>query len=406
MNMVNLTLNGKPAEAECEPRTHLADFIRDTHNLTGTHIGCEHGVCGACTVLVDGVPTRSCITFAASCERAAVTTVEGLDSDEIATELRTAFSREHGLQCGYCTPGMLISARDVVMRMQNPTEHDIRVVMSGNLCRCTGYVGIIRAIQNVIVDRRARGIDAVPDGGRNRLGPAGSGNADATAQKDRKEAITGKGSEKPAVSAAVAAFRKDSDWTPQTTLEQHFVVNHPPEVVWDFFGNVDEVATCLPGASLIGEPVGKNVEGKIKVKIGPISAEFQGVAEIERNDAQHAGMIEGAGKDKRSNSTTRGRIIYKVKEGGTAEEAEVDVTIGFTLTGVLAQFSRSGLVQDVANRIIGAFVENLEAKLTHQAEGGSGELTPVAAEFNAGSLMFAVIFGRIKRFFAWIFQHS
>ena len=111
--------------AEAEPRMHLADFIRETQTLTGTHLGCEHGVCGACTVLVDGVPVRSCIAYAVACGGASVTTIEGLDEDEIGKELRAAFTREHALQCGYCTPGMLISAYDLVVRAQAPSEQDI-----------------------------------------------------------------------------------------------------------------------------------------------------------------------------------------------------------------------------------------------------------------------------------------
>jgi carbon-monoxide dehydrogenase small subunit len=400
MNTVNLTINGKTASAACEPRTHLADFLRDTHNLTGTHIGCEHGVCGACTILVDGVPTRSCITFAAACDGAEVTTVEGLDNDEIATELRAAFSREHGLQCGYCTPGMLVSARDVVLRMQDPTEHDIRFIMSGNLCRCTGYVGITRAIQSIIADRRARGIAAVPDGGRARLGPAGSGNAgSASAGGKAVSAAPSPKSSMPSVTTA----RKDDGWKPQTTFTQSFTVAHPADVVWEFFGRVGEVASCLPGASLTGEPVDGHVEGQIKVKVGPISAEFHGVADIARDDTSRTGTIEGAGKDKRSNSATRGRIAYAVNEGDEPGKTRVDVTIGFTLTGMLAQFSRSGLVQDVANRLIGVFVQNLEARLRHRAQGGAPERAPVTAEFDAGSLVSAVILGQIKGFFAKLF---
>ncbi len=100
-----------------EPRTHLADFLRDSRDLTGTHLGCEHGVCGACTILVDGAPVRSCITYAVACDGAEVATIEGLDDDEITRELRDAFQREHALQCGYCTPGMLVSARDLVLRL-------------------------------------------------------------------------------------------------------------------------------------------------------------------------------------------------------------------------------------------------------------------------------------------------
>lgn len=400
MNKVALIVNGSPATAVVEPRTHLADFLRETQNLTGTHIGCEHGVCGACTLLIDGVPARSCITFAAMCEGARITTVEGLDNDEIAAELRGAFSREHGLQCGYCTPGMIVSARDVVLRMEDPSEHDIRVAMSGNLCRCTGYVGIVRAIQGVIADRRARGIRAILDGGRKELGPAGSGHgavatAAAVAPARMPEA------KKPAATQAASTSRTDADWKPQTSFVQSFTVAHPADVVWDFFGRVGEVASCLPGASLNGEPVDGHVQGMIKVKVGPIAADFHGVADVTRDEATRSGTIIGSGKDSRSNSATKGVISYSVKQGDSPDQTRVDVTIGFTLTGVLAQFSRSGLVQDVANRLIGAFVQNLEARLAHP--GGGDGAPAVAAEFDAGSLMTSLIKDKIKGLFAKLF---
>ncbi len=176
-----LTINGRLVSATVEPRMHLADFLREKQNLTGTHLGCEHGVCGACTVLINGEPARSCITYAVACEGASITTIEGLDEDEIVRELRAAFSREHALQCGYCTPGMLVSARDLVLRAEGPSEQQIRVAMSGNLCRCTGYVGIVRAIASTITARRARGITAVTVT-RRALGPVGSGNAAATGE--------------------------------------------------------------------------------------------------------------------------------------------------------------------------------------------------------------------------------
>src|SRR5258706_5759262 len=179
MKTINLTVNGKSISASVEPRTQLADFLRDTLNLTGTHLGCEHGVCGACTLFIDGVPARSCITFAVACDGASITTIEGFADDEIMRALREAFSREHALQCGYCTPGMLASARDIVMRMPDASEHDIRVAMSGNLCRCTGYVGIVRAIQRVIAERKAKGL-AAPVNATTALGPAGSGHARPT----------------------------------------------------------------------------------------------------------------------------------------------------------------------------------------------------------------------------------
>ncbi|MGQ9366122.1 (2Fe-2S)-binding protein [Azospirillum sp. ST 5-10] len=152
---ISLTVNGKPVTAEVAPRTHLADFLRERQLLTGTHLGCEHGVCGACTILIDGQPARSCITYAVACEGRSVTTVEGLDDDPVAAQLRDAFSTEHGLQCGFCTPGMLVAARDVVLRRPDADDADVRVAMSGNLCRCTGYVGIVNAIRRVLDDRKA-----------------------------------------------------------------------------------------------------------------------------------------------------------------------------------------------------------------------------------------------------------
>lgn len=400
MSMIHLKINGKPVDGSCEPRTHLADFLRETHGLTGTHIGCEHGVCGACTVLVDGVPTRSCITLAAACEGASVTTVEGLDEDEIAAELRAAFSKEHGLQCGYCTPGMLVSARDLVLRMEAPSEQEIRVAMSGNLCRCTGYVGIVRAIQNVIADRRARGIAALASGGRTALGPAGSGNARVREAAAAAPAATQPSQTRSARSSSPA--RRDDGWKPQTTFEQSFTVAHPADVVWEFFGRIDEVAACLPGASLNGAPVDGHVEGQIKMKVGPISAEFHGDADITRDEATRTGTIYGTGRDRRSNSATRGRIGYAVQEAEEPGRTRVDISVGFTLSGMLAQFSRSGLVQDIANRLIAAFVQNLEARLSHQAGGASAE-PPAPTALNAGALMSAVVISQVKQFFARIF---
>ena len=154
MKDVNFTVNGRPVAARVEPRTSLADFLREHELLTGTHLGCEHGVCGACTILIDGAPARSCIAYAVACEGADIRTIEGLDEDPVTDELRTAFSAEHALQCGYCTPAMLISARDIVLRLPGADEPRIRRELAGNLCRCTGYLGIVRAIARVLAARK------------------------------------------------------------------------------------------------------------------------------------------------------------------------------------------------------------------------------------------------------------
>jgi len=151
---VSLTVNDEPATVEVEPREQLADLLRGKLMLTGTHVGCEHGVCGACTVEIDGVPARSCITHAGACDGASVRTIEGYGDDPVMAALREAFTREHALQCGYCTPGMLVVARDIVRRLPDADEARVREELAGNLCRCTGYRGIVRAVLSVLADRK------------------------------------------------------------------------------------------------------------------------------------------------------------------------------------------------------------------------------------------------------------
>ena len=143
-----VTVNGKKVAGSVEPRMSLLDFLRSEIGLTGTHMGCEHGVCGACSVLVDDVPLRSCLMLAVQAHNHAITTVEGLCNEDGSTgELQDAFRDAHGMQCGYCTPGMLISAHALLESNKDPSVDDIKESIGGNLCRCTGYVQIIEAIQ-------------------------------------------------------------------------------------------------------------------------------------------------------------------------------------------------------------------------------------------------------------------
>lgn len=382
MSMIELSVNQRAVRIAAEPRTNLADFVREKLDLTGTHLGCEHGVCGACTVLVDGVPARSCITYAVACEGAEVTTIEGLDEDGVTTELRAAFTREHALQCGYCTPGMLISARDLVLRLSDADERSIRVGMSGNLCRCTGYVGIVRAVQSVIEARRARDIVPEPDGGRKILGPVGSGRSVHRAEHGAPV------SERAALEAANSAS-SIPDFTPATVLEQHFTVAHPPEQVFAMFGDIAAVAACLPGASLTAPPTPERVEGAIRVKIGPIAATFQGAARIERDPADMSGRIVGIGNDRRSRSSTQGEIRYRLVPDG--QGTRVDLSIGYTLTGMLAQVGRPGLVRDLAARLIAEFAGNLDRRLS----GASADAAPV--ELNGMALLLGSLRARVAR---------
>ena len=232
MTPLRITVNGRALSAVVEPRTHLADFLREHLNLTGTHLGCEHGVCGACTLLLDDMPARSCITYAAACDGSRVTTIEGLDDDEIAAELREAFSREHALQCGYCTPGMLVTARDLVLRLDTADERNVRVGLSGNLCRCTGYVGIVRAVRSVIEHRRRRGILPVAGAGRKRLGPVGSDNVNnAGARKMAWPATNAEAEHHEQIETNDDA--DIPDFVPNKVFDDHFTVAAPTEKAFE-----------------------------------------------------------------------------------------------------------------------------------------------------------------------------
>jgi carbon-monoxide dehydrogenase small subunit len=396
---IGLTVNARAVKVVVEPRTHLADFLRENLNLTGTHLGCEHGVCGACTLLLDGVPARSCITFAAACDGARVTTIEGLDDDEIATELRTAFSREHALQCGYCTPGMLISARDLVLRLDAADERSIRVGLSGNLCRCTGYVGIVRAVRSVIEQRRKRGILPIPGAGREQLGPVGSGNsANATISSALKSLATSGATEaqEPLETSGAIAI---PDFVPDKVFEQRFAVAHAPDRIFDMFGDIRQIAACLPGASLTGVPAPEHVAGTIRVKLGPISANFRGTARIERNLENLSGRIVGMGSDRRGRSSTQAEIRYHLVPIEHGAATRVELAIGYSLRGMLAQIAREGLVRDFAARLAADFARNLDRQLSGISRGGSAARSQ---HLDGVSLLINLLRVRARKGFRWL----
>ena len=341
MKPVRLTVNGRVISETVEPRTHLADFLRERLNLTATHLRCEQGACGACTLLIDGQPARSCITYTGLCDGADITTIEGLENDPVMVALRHAFSEEHGLQCGYCTPGMLMTARDIVMRLPDADQARIRIELSGNLCRCTGYVGIVRAVSRVVDERRRGELAGVvrkegplgPVGAR-RAGPETAGliSAPAAAPSSRPEPSLGE-------TALGLGGRK-----PNVEIQQSFAVSRSPSDVWAFFADIARVVPCLPGASLTHPPAGEHIEGKMAVKLGPITANFVGQARIVRDDTQQRGVIVGAGNDQSGGSRAAGEVEYALEPavgGGT----RVVLTIRALLVGPLAQFGRSGIVQ-------------------------------------------------------------
>jgi carbon-monoxide dehydrogenase small subunit len=153
---IQLTVNGRPREGFAEPRRTLADFLREELQLTGTHVGCEHGVCGACTVLLDGAAVRSCLLFAVQADGAEITTVEGLEVDGELAPLQQAMRERHGFQCGFCTPGFLMSAHALLQDDLDRTTDEWRAQLAGNLCRCTGYQSIVEGVERAAELLRAR----------------------------------------------------------------------------------------------------------------------------------------------------------------------------------------------------------------------------------------------------------
>ena len=412
MTRIAMTVNGQFVSAEVTPRTHLADFLREHLMLTGTHLGCEHGICGACTVEIDGEISRSCITYAVACDGASIRTIEGFDDDALMGRLRTAFTEEHALQCGFCTPGMLVAARDLVRRKAGLSRQDIRVEMSGNLCRCTGYMGIVNAIDRVMADTGAETRPLASSATR-WLGPAPG------PQAITAEAVEAPAAKRPAAPALVATPAKPvaaSSRPPikvtvgtietvdgETRLSQSFVLPHARADVWRILSDPEEVARCMPGMVLDGPPQNGRASGRMEVKLGPITASFAGEGHFERLDNDYRQVIVGQGGDRKSGSRATGRVEYRLlpAERDAQDATEVHATIAYALTGPLAQFSRSGLVRDLVGRIGEVFAQSVDARLS------GVEADPHASTQLGGiSLVFQVITGRLRELFARIFGQS
>lgn len=322
--MITLTVNGEARLVAAPARTHLADVLREHYGLTGTHLGCEQGVCGACTVVVDGVPARSCLLYAHEAAGKDVTTIEGLDDDPVAEALRAAFRKHHALQCGYCTPGMMMTARDIVTRLGAVDEARIRDELAGNLCRCTGYRGIVRAIAEVAGSRPAM---AVPQ---------------------RREA--------PLTPPPVAAPRTATTASPLANrLEHQETIALGLDEAWAILSDPARVAACLPGARLIHQD-GEAVEGEVGVALGPIAARFAGKGTLTFDHAAHRGTLRGQGRD--GGNGAEGEVTWRLEPAGAGSLLKLD--LAWRLTGPFAQFSRPGLVRGLVAGLAADFARNLE----------------------------------------------
>ncbi len=366
---IELTVNGEAIRATVEARMHLGDFVRRELGLTGTHLSCEHGVCGACTLLIDGVPQRSCITFAASCSGSSITTVEGYGDDAVMAALRKAFHEHHALQCGYCTPGMLCTARDIVLRLAGPDEKRVRQELAGNICRCTGYVGIVEAIEDVLAQK-----------------------AEGTLTMPAVQAA--------AAAPAAAAAASDTGWTPidipadgeWIEVAQSLALPMTADAVWKRLQDLPLVANCLPGAQITRHE-GPHAEGIMNIKFGPITAAFAMRAELALDTVRRVGAMKAEGVDKRSATRVKTLLDYVVTPLDESR-AQVDIKLRFRLAGPLAQFSRAGLVNDYVAELTRLFGVNLGA-----AAAGTGALGAGASAPAQGPSLFALLWARVRRWF-------
>ncbi|HKM61177.1 MAG TPA: 2Fe-2S iron-sulfur cluster-binding protein [Acidisphaera sp.] len=335
---VALTVNGSAVTADVEPRVHLADFLRDHLLLTGTRLGCEHGVCGACTLLLDDEPVRACITLAAECDGRPVRTIEGLDDDPLAESLRAAFTAEHALQCGYCTPGMIVTARDIVRRLPGADEDRIRLELAGNLCRCTGYNGIVRAISRVLRD--------APLMDRAAAAPiAACAFGDAAIVTD----------------ATVASPPSPLSAPAGNAIDLRIPLALPAATVWQAMQDPTLVAGCVPGASLTSRN-GDAIAGTLLAAFGPIKARFAGTGTIAFAPDRQSGRLTGEGRDRITGTRLRAQAAFDVQADG-ADASVIGISVTYALSGALAQFGRGPLVRAAAAEIAATFGRQLEARL-------------------------------------------
>ncbi|MBP2498290.1 carbon-monoxide dehydrogenase small subunit [Methylobacterium sp. PvP062] len=388
---IALTVNGERRTGRVEPRTSIGEFLRESLNLTGTHLSCQHGVCGACTLLVDGKPMRSCIMSAAQANGREIITIEGFDDDPVMSDLRRAFSREHGLQCGYCTPGMLVTARDIVLRLGDPGEERTRAELAGNLCRCTGYVGIVRAIRSVGATRPAETQPQPP-----RLAPVATV-VPSTSPKAGLEALgsapTRLGPTPNRQDESGQVRSKTSGGTDGPSITQTAVVHAGIDDTWALFRDLNRVAGCVPGAELTSFD-DTTFEGLVAVALGPIRAKVSGRGTYAFDNAAHSGAITGSGQDKITRSKVRGDLSFKLKPLSPSS-TELTVTLAFDIQGPLAQFSRSSIVREFTMRLMEEFATRASASITG-GEASTSATRPLGA-FAAARMMLAALWNSIFR---------
>jgi aerobic carbon-monoxide dehydrogenase small subunit len=353
MTEVTLTVNGTEVTLDVEPRLTLVDALRHRLGLTGSHVGCEHGVCGACTVLVDGAAARSCLMFCVQAAGTEVTTVEALGEVDDLHPLQEAFRRHHGLQCGFCTPGFLMSSYDLLQH-GGVDDSELRAELSGVLCRCTGYAGIVEAVREV-AESHPDGLPAPKALGRPILVRGGA--VPAAEQEALQAALT----------APAAAPRSGGvqltvpEGEPNETVDVATEIAASPEETWEFLQDFPAMTRCLPGVDL-GRELGDDIyEGGVKVHLGPMRLSFAGSAKVlERDSAERSLRAIAAGRDA-SGSGVRADLTVSAQPAN-GNRTVVRARAKLYLSGRAAQFGRS-LAGDVSRQLFKEFGNCVERTL-------------------------------------------
>jgi aerobic-type carbon monoxide dehydrogenase small subunit (CoxS/CutS family)/carbon monoxide dehydrogenase subunit G len=361
MTLVGLTVNGTDVSLDVEPRLTLLDALRHRLGLTGTHMGCEHGVCGACTVLLDGRAVRSCLVFCVQAQGSEVTTVEALGEVDDLHPLQEAFRRHHGLQCGFCTPGFLMSAYELLQggAPEPATEAHLREELSGVLCRCTGYTGIIAAVQELAEDH-PEGLPPPKVLGRpitirQLVPPAGEERAlaAAAANSTAQHATEGAGRIEVPV----------PEGEPNETIEVRTQIAHSPQATWELLRDFMRMTRCMPGVELDTDHGDDVYSGRVSVHLGPMRLSFAGAARVLERDEQNRCLRAVASGQDASGSGVRADVSLTAEPGDSGDHTALRAQAKLYLSGRAAQFGRS-LAGDVSRGLFAEFGECVERTLT------------------------------------------
>ncbi|MBV8430402.1 MAG: 2Fe-2S iron-sulfur cluster binding domain-containing protein [Solirubrobacterales bacterium] len=358
MTEVTLNVNGTEVTLDIEPRLTLADALRHRLGLTGTHLGCEHGVCGACTVLLDGAAVRSCLLFCVQAEGAEVTTVEALGSVNDLHPLQEAFRRHHGLQCGFCTPGFLMSAYELLRQGTDGLEDEARVreELSGVLCRCTGYAGIVRAVREVAA--------AHPDG---LPAPKQLGQAITVRQwvppLGEELALEASAQARPPGAAPAQVDLSAPQGEPNQTVDVTTTISPSPEETWEFIQDFARMTRCMPGVELDAAEGADTYSGGVKVHLGPMRLSFAGAARVTERDARQRTLRAVASGSDESGSGVRAALAISAASAETGNGTSLRAQAELYLSGRAAQFGRS-LAGDVSRQLFQEFGACAERTIT------------------------------------------